>query len=195
MLRQERRRCARTLGVPDERKFNAQFMVIGAISGRGVLPLMMVPPNVKINADRFIEDVLEPLLRKGIPKFYPGEEEKVFIHHDKASSHTPRKTHAYAEEIKQNCGPTIIPNSEIPVKSPDISPLDFFGFGFLKQKMASRRAITLDGLWKVLNDEWDAIPVTLVGKVYESWKRRCRAVAKKHGYHFERTNHSKKIDI
>jgi IS1 family transposase len=65
----------------------------------------------------------------------------------------------------------------------------------LKQKFERRQATTLDGLWKVLNDEWSKIPVTLVGKVYESWKKRCRAVHKNHGYHIEKTNHNKKIRI
>lgn len=127
-------------------------MVIGAMSGREPLPLMKVPAKVKINAERYIVDVLRPLVEKEIPKLYPGEEEKVYIHHDKASSHTAKKTQQYAERVKENLGPEIIKNQDIPVKSPDIAPLDFFGFGFLKQPAFHRRATTLDGLWKVLKD-------------------------------------------
>ena len=176
-------------------RFGDQLMIIGAISGRGVLPLMKVPPNVKINADRYVEDVLKPLVQREIPKLYPGEEEKVFIHHDAASSHTAKKTQRYMEGVKENLGPTLIPNAEIPVKSPDISPLDFFGFSFLKQRVWTRRATTLGGLWKVAQEEWNKIPTTLVGKVFQSWKRRCRAVVKEKGYQIERTNHCKKINI
>jgi len=107
---------------------------IGALSGRGPLPLIRIPQNTKINADRYIADVLTPLVEKDIPKLYPGEEDKVFIHHEKASSHTAKKTRQYAEAVKENFGPEIIPNAEIPVKSPDIVHLDSFGTVFVKQR-------------------------------------------------------------
>jgi hypothetical protein len=36
------------------------------------------------------------------------------------------------------------------VKSQDGSPLDFYGFGNLKQKLYSSKVTTLNGLWKGL---------------------------------------------
>ena len=38
---------------------------------------------------------------------------------------------------------------DITVKFPDGSPLDFFGFGFLKQKLEKRNARTLEGVAKL----------------------------------------------
>jgi [histone H3]-lysine36 N-dimethyltransferase SETMAR len=173
--------------------FGEQLMVIGALSGRGPLPLMKVPKNAKINADRYIEDVLRPIVEKEIPRLYPGEEHKVFIHHDAASSHTAKKTVDYGKRVKENFGPTLISNQEIPVKSPDISPMDFFGFGFLKQKLFQRRATTLNGVWKSLNEEWNKVTPEKAQEVFSSWKKRCRAVVKNNGRHIEQTNHSRKI--
>ena len=92
------------------------------MTGRGVVPLIRVPPKVKINSEFYIEKVLRPLLEDSVAKLYPGETHKIFIHHDQASSHTSKKTANYAEDLKARLGMTLIPNSQIPVKSPDTSP-------------------------------------------------------------------------
>lgn len=102
-------------------------MIIGAISGQGVLLHMRVPPNVKINSERYVEDAFKALGMTHLLKLYPGEEGKVYIHHDAAFPHTAKKIQAYAEEVKEKFRPTLIKNFDIPVKSSDISSLDFFG--------------------------------------------------------------------
>ena len=53
-----------------------------------------------------------------------------------------------------NWGISYIASEDIPVKAPDTSPLDLFGFGYLKQKLRKRRAKSLDGVWKVSQEEW-----------------------------------------
>ena len=176
-------------------KFGKKLMVVGAISGRGVLPLIPVRTNCKINSKYYVDNVLKRFLEEEIPKLYPGELDKVFIHHDAASSHTAKFTQAYAADLKRRTGMTIISNKDIPVKSPDISPMDFYGFGVLKQRLKHRRARTVPGLWKVMNSEWNQIGVETCRKVFGSWKRRLRAVAKLNGEHIEHVKkiHSRKI--
>jgi histone-lysine N-methyltransferase SETMAR len=161
--------------------FPKGFMVVGATSGRGVLPLIKVPPKAKINAEYYIDYVLKPIIEEHLPRLYPQDMDKVFLHHDKASSHTARKTMAYLEEISSKLGITFIKNSDIPVKSPDASPMDFFAFGYLKQRLLKRRASTRDGLWKVLREEWSTISLEQVKRVFDSWKVRCRLIAKRGG--------------
>lgn len=180
---------------PKKERFGDKMMVVGAVSGRGVLPLKRVPPKVKINSKYYVNDVLKPLLEKEVPKLYPGECDKVFVHHDAASSHTAKFTASYAAQLKEDLGITIISNSLIPVKSPDTSPMDFFGFGFLKQRLAARRAKTLDGVWKVLRDEWSKITPQKVEQVFSSWKRRLRCVSRRGGQHIEQTKaiHRRKL--
>ncbi|OXA63018.1 hypothetical protein Fcan01_00539 [Folsomia candida] len=151
-------------------KFSDRFMVVGAMTGRGFLEVE-------------------------IPKKYPGELDKVFIHHDAASSHTAKFTQQYAQDLKRRTGMTLISNSEIPIKSPDTSPMDFFGFGYLKQQLFKRKASTMAGVWKVLNEEWDLVSPEMCEKVFGSWKRRLRLVAQKHGEHMENTKaiHSHRV--
>lgn len=198
----ERKLCYRGLNEPPPNfvfqkpeKFGEKFMVVGALTGRGVVPLFKVPPNVKINSTYYIDHVLKPLIEVYLPRIYPGEMNKVFIHHDAASSHTSRLTTQYAEEVHQKTGITIINKSQIPVKSPDGSPMDFYGFGLLKQRLHFRKASTAVGVWKVLQDEWNKITPQQITKVIDSWKRRLRLISQRHGEHIEQTKeiHKRKV--
>lgn len=176
-------------------KFSERFMVVGALSGRGVLPLIRVPAKVKINSKYYIEHVLQPLIEVYLPRLYPREMDKVFIHHDAAPSHTSQETARFTTEMLSKWGITVINKNEIPVKSPDTSPMDFYGFGVLKQRLHLRRATTQEGLWKVLNDEWNSISPTELQDVFEAWKRRLRMVAVGSGEHIEQTKqiHRRKL--
>lgn len=180
--------------VVQKENFLNKHMVVAAMTGRGVIPLFQVPKKVKVNAEWYIDKVLKPLVNIHLPRIYGTDLGKVIIHHDKASSHTSHKTAIYAADIKRSKGITIIPSSEIPVKSPDISPLDFFGFGYLKQRLMRRRARTWKGVWKVVNDEWNKVTPELCTKVFQTWKKRLRLVSRRDGRHIEnnRDIHSRK---
>ncbi|UYV79057.1 hypothetical protein LAZ67_17000951 [Cordylochernes scorpioides] len=163
----------------------------GVMTGRGVLPLIKVPSKVKVNSEFYIECVLKPVIEQ-LKDLYPGEMDKVFLHHDKASSHTSNKTQQFLQEMKDTLGLNFIRNSDIPVKSPDASPLDFYGFGMLKQRLFNRRPKTEAGLWKAAQEEWSNVSLSKVKEVFAAWKVRCREIAKKKGNHIE---HMKKIHV
>ena len=55
-------------------------MVAMDVSMRGQTGLYTVPSNVKINEKVFIDRVLKPLFKIGVPSLYPGEERKVTLH-------------------------------------------------------------------------------------------------------------------
>ncbi|UYV63658.1 FZD9 [Cordylochernes scorpioides] len=169
--------------------FPKGFMVVGVMTGRGVLPLIKVPSKVKVNSEFYIECVLKPVIEQ-LKDLYPGEMDKVFLHHDKASSHTSNKTQQFLQEMKDTLGLNFIRNSDIPVKPPDASPLDFYGFGMLKQRLFNRRPKTEAGLWKAAQEEWSNVSLSKVKEVFAAWKVRCREIAKKKGKHIE---HMKKI--
>ena len=166
------------------------FMVIGIITGRGTVPIFRVPTKVKINAEYYVELVLKPLFTKHLPLLYPGEMDKVFFHHDKATSHTADSTTDYLEELKTNIGISYLEKQDIPVKAPDASPLEFFGFGYLKQRLGKRNAKTLDGVWKIVREEWSLIDLNMIQNVFASWKRRLRMISAKNG---EQIEHLKNI--
>jgi hypothetical protein len=132
----------------DKGNFLKQFMVEGAISGRGNLPPIKVPPKAKINADYYISHVLKSICKEFLSNIYPPDPSKVISHHDATTSHTARKTQWYPQRVKEKLGITINPNKKIQVKSCDASPLDFFGFEFLKSTLYEKLQFMVeDCLW------------------------------------------------
>src|SRR5277367_5411418 len=144
-------------------------MVVGGMSARGPLPLIKVPNKATANAEYYIQYVLKPYLEREVGRLYPGEESKdskVTLLYDKASSHTANLTTAYLRDLRDARGPNHISKEDIPTKSPDISPMDLFGFGHLKQRLFLRKATTREGLWKVLKGEWLTVTPQMYRKVF-----------------------------
>ena len=167
--------------VGDKHQFPEKFMIVTGITGRGPLKVLRVPLKTKVNASLYVEEVLKKIVEEELPKMCPGEMHKVFIHHDKASSHTARITEQYLQSQKEQQGIRYLKKDEIPVKGADISPMDFFGFGYIKQKLKKKRPTTLEGLWKLVRETWARLPVDTPGLVMAAWKRRCRMVHKLSG--------------
>ncbi|KFM66484.1 hypothetical protein X975_13415, partial [Stegodyphus mimosarum] len=88
----------------------------------------------------------------------------VKLHRDKASSHTSKSTVNFLKEMEQKTGIKAIPFTDIPSKSPDVSPMDFWAFGLLKTALSKRCPKTLTGLWKAVREEWDRIPLLTLQK-------------------------------
>ena len=167
--------------------FPKRFMIVGAMCARGTFPLIKVDPKAKINSDYYCSHVLTPLVEEYIPRLYAGEVDRVTVHHDKASSHTSRKTTAFMQMLTQKHGIRFLDKDIIPVKGADISPMDFFGFGYIKQKLKGCRATTVQGVWNAWARIWSAVSPEITRKVIESWKQSLRAVARVHGEHIEQT--------
>jgi hypothetical protein len=127
-------------GYERKESFSPKFMVIVIITGRGVLPLIEVPDKTKVNSQYYIDHVLTPLVYKYLPQLYSNELHKVFVHYDSATSHTSTLTTNWMKKTEEELGIKFIDKSSILVKLPDASPLDFYGFRYLKQRLAKRKA-------------------------------------------------------
>ena len=176
-----------------DESFKKGFMVVGIITGKGTAPLIRVPSATNINAQYYVDYVLRPLFTKHLPRLYGKDINKVFFYHNKASSHTADLTEDFLEEMKTELGINYLDKEDIPVKCPDGSPLDFFGFGYLKQGISKRRARTLEGVWKIAQEVWSGIDLPTIERTFADWKRRLRKISAKNGEHIEQTKsiHSK----
>lgn len=172
-----------------------KIMVVAAVTGKGCIPLFKVPNNVKINSEYYISNVLDPIFNIYLPKLYKNEMHLITFHHDMASSHTSKKTCLFLAQMKAKYGITYLANKDIPVKSPDAAICDFFAFGFIKQTLLKRRAVTMEGIWKLAVTIWNTITPADLEPVFASLKRRCRLIAKSSGNHIEQTKriHHRKI--
>ena len=169
----------------NKEKFSKGFMVVAGYCARGKLKIHRVGKNVKVNAVYFQEKVMDPIFDQDIPRLYGDDSSKVWIHMDKASSHTARSSLRYYSRKSNETGLHVIPFSDIPVKSPDASPMDFCAFGLLKQGLASKRPTTVEGLWKACQQVWDNIPLPVLQRSLLQWKLRCRAIVHARGHHIE----------
>lgn len=82
-------------------------------------------------------------------------------------------------------GLSFIRKENIPVKGADISPMDFFGFGYIKQGVTKPNVRSRDGIWKKCSQVWDALGPEVCHNVFQARKRRCRTVNKRGGGHVE----------
>lgn len=175
--------------------FGKKIMAVGVLTGRGPGPLFFVPPKTKVDSQFYCDYVLKPLVRRYLPKIYPGELHKVWVHHDAASSHTSGDTDKFAKLLTASTGVRFIESKHIPIKGQDCSPCDFFAFGYLKSRLSKRRAETFDGLMRAARQEWATISEPVVKRVFQSWKRRMEMIVKMKGHQIENVKsiHSKSV--
>lgn len=166
-------------------KFSRGFMIVAGICNNGRLVLRKVDQKTKINSNIYQTLVLDPIFRQDIPSLYGNETDKVWFHCDKAPSHTSRSTAIFLSNLCDETKINVIPFKSIPVKSPDASPMDFCVFGLLKRALGKRRPSTVDGLWKICQEEWNNLDPIALQRGLLSWKLRCRAIAKSQGYPIE----------
>ncbi|GBO46880.1 hypothetical protein AVEN_39946-1 [Araneus ventricosus] len=155
------------------------------LSYNGKLKIRRVKKSVKINSTYYQEKVLRPIFTEEIPFLYPNDFQRVKLHQDKDASHTSKSTTAFLEKMKTDTGIAHIPFQYIPTKSPDISPMDYCAFGLVKIVFSKPKPTTIDGLWKVVEEEWKSVPLEILRKALLSRKSRCRLLVQKKGYQIE----------
>ena len=96
-------------------------------------------------------------------------------------------------ELTTETGISFIAKKDIPVKSPDAIPLDFFD---LKTRLEKRKPETITGLLRAASQEWSTISSEKCLEVFESWRKRLVVIEKVQGLHIEQLKkiHNKPIN-
>jgi hypothetical protein len=110
--------------------------------------------TVTVNANRYC-DMLENFLRPKKDEY--GEEhnlEDFWLQQDGATAHTARRPRAILKEVFP--GRVVSLNEAVswPPSSPDLSPCDFFLWGYLKAEVFKHRPRSLDQLKEAIQEEW-----------------------------------------
>ena len=87
--------------IKKEKSLSDKVMVVGAMTTRGVVPLIGVRTSAKINSKYYVDNVLKRILKDTLSLLYPGEASTIFVHHNAASSHTAKFTQDYAKKLKK----------------------------------------------------------------------------------------------
>ncbi|XP_031327482.1 uncharacterized protein LOC116158782 [Photinus pyralis] len=105
-----------------------------------------------------------------------------FFQQDGATAHTANETLRYLQEFY---GDRIISTGLWPPSSPDLTPLDYFLFGRIKNNIFKNRLHTLEELERAIRQEINDVTQDELERVFENMKRRVNLCLEVNGGHFE----------
>lgn len=132
----------------------------------------------RINANNYRQTILEPFLNE----LHDDELQNGLFQQDGATAHTAQATLQYLEEFY---GDRLISRNLWPPRSPDLTPLDYFLFGYLKDKVSSVRLHALDELRVTITEAVNNVTPEVLQNVFENMKRRVNLCLQVNGRHFE----------
>lgn len=153
-------------------------MVFMGISYNGPTKPIFVDAGAKINSEYYINKCLKPLIREA-NRLYP--EKNWMFHQDSAPSHTSKRTLNFLKDQ----GISFIPPKLWTPSSPDLSPCDYFLWGYLKSQTNKHNVKTIPQLKRVLQQEVKKIPLEMIQKALKRWPKLCRAVYYNKGLHIK----------
>lgn len=119
-------------------------------------------------------------------------------HHFQQDGAPPHTTRENLELSRENFGPRVIARrfpdlfSEglaWPPYSPDLSPLDFFLWGYVKDKVYKNNPKTISELKTAVGNIIRDVPADMLQKSIGSFERRCRMLIHTNGQHIENILH------
>lgn len=153
-------------------KYSPKIMVWGGISWYGKTGLFLVTKGESVNSDRYQE-----VLEEAWPTLpFPSSVDWIF-QQDGAKCHTSRSTLQYLEEDKKA---EVLP--DWPANSPDLNCIENLWYTF-KERVYRRNFKTVDGLFRVAQDEWNKIELSEIQKLISSMPNRLRQVVERQGRH------------
>lgn len=114
-----------------------------------------------------------------------GYNSQTWFQQDGATCHT---SNASMEVVREMFPGKVISkrgNIEWPPRSPDLSPLDFFLWGFLKNKIYSNKPRTITALKGNIRAEMAAIPTATCRRVFDNLKIRLEECSRRDGAHLD----------
>ena len=151
-----------------------KFMIFASFNCNGLVYLDALPTNTKFNSTYMCNHILEGLNKASHETVEKITKHSKILHIDNARPHNSKMTN---EKIKQLGWKRLAH----PPYSPDISPCDFFLFGYLKEELRSMKLTSLHDLLNAIEEIIKKIDIKVWQSVYESWIRRLSAVIECNG--------------
>lgn len=133
--------------------------------------------NENVTAERY-----RGILSQFIDEIHDDELQHGFFQQDGATAHTARETIRYLQEFYDD---RIISQNLWPPRSPDLTPLDFYLFGNLKNKIFKNRLHNLNELQEAIVQEISNITQDELQRVFNNLKRRVNICLENNGQHFQ----------
>jgi len=113
------------------------------------------------------------------------ENSEVFYQQDRAPPHYQRDVRAFLDENLQGHWIGRRGTFEFAQCSPDLSPLDFYLWGTLKDGVYPKQPATLGDLHAEIRAACAAVPINTFTEVAQSTARHCNRCLAANGNHFE----------
>ena len=113
------------------------------------------------------------------------EDEEFYFQQDGAPPHYHRDVRFFLDEVLPNRWIGRRGFVEYPPRSPDLTPLDFFLWGYLKDKVYATKPTTVAELREAIEHECTQIPRELFHNVCNSIAWRCQQCLDQNGRQFE----------
>lgn len=158
------------------------FNVWMALLGNRILAYEVY--NENLNSQRYL-DVLERNVSNFIDNMPLLERNKLYFQHDGAP---PHNAHIINEYLNVNFGDQWIANAgpvRWPARSPDLTPLDFFLWGFLKNKIYLKKSNTIEELREKFESAMREVTNIHIHNAIKGVQRRCQLCINQNGLQFE----------
>ncbi|XP_046962436.1 uncharacterized protein LOC124531912 [Vanessa cardui] len=137
--------------------------------------------TVTVNSDRYtamLRNFFFPQLHN-----FEAYNSRTWFQQDGATSHTFNESLAVVNEVFN--GKLILRRGDIPwpPRSPDLTPLDFFLWGYLKSRVYANKPTTIAQLKENIREEMSAIPRAMCQKVFTNLRNRLEECKREVGKH------------
>jgi hypothetical protein len=113
------------------------------------------------------------------------EKNSLWFQHDGAPPHNARCVKDFLDEKFPSRWIGRGGRQEWPPRSPDLTPLDFFLWSYIKSKICHKKPKDLTELRRDIENEFQRIPQTMLINVQKSVLRRTLLCKQNNGKHFE----------
>ena len=134
-----------------------KIMFFVAFSTQGPILLHSLPTNISFTSTDMCQHILEELTTNAKASIKNVTKKNLILHFDNARPHIAKSTTEKIDELHWE-------RLEQPPYSPDISPCDFFLFGYVKSKFPSYHCSSTYDLNKAIRDICQKIPKKYLGK-------------------------------
>ena len=164
--------CAINERPPDIEKRMIQtekLMFFCAFSCYGIVSIDVLPNHATFNSTYVCNTILPNLKERVCAHIKNKTTHRLILHMDNAKPHNAKKTMEKIKELGFN-------RLKHPPYSPDISPCDFFLFGYVKSQLRNYDVKSSYELSKAVREICEKIDINIWQSVYESWLKRLEAV-------------------
>ena len=174
---QESAWCAPGENPPDlEKKMinSEKVMIFVSFNCKGIISINALPTNTRFTSTYMCESILPEMTENANVEIAKYTKHHKLLHIDNARPHTAKATLAKIKALGWE-------KLEHPPYSPDISPCDFFLFGYLKNELKKWQTKTVGDLINAIKEICLNIKQITWENVFESWINRLNAVIECNG--------------